>query len=327
MSKEHVLRKLKEADGYLSGQDLARDLDLSRNSIWKIMGKLKDEGYEIESQTNLGYKLLAVTDRLSKEEIQEAYPKIGNRLVVFESLDSTNDYAKTHQDKLADETIILTDHQTAGRGRYGRSFHSPKGTGLYFSYFFRGEHMPRPEFLTLAAAVAMRRALVGISLDPQIKWVNDIYLGDRKVAGILTEGEISLENLDMKYLVLGIGLNVNTDRFPEDLEGIAVSLKQAAGKSFDINQVAARVFQSLDEVLTGLRKSPEDPDYHAYSQALIQEFNDHLYLKGRQVELVGGNQAARQGRLLGVDEKGQIIIDTPEGPFSANYGEYSIKKG
>lgn len=321
MLKEKVLEELRSADGFLSGQRLADQLNVSRNAVWKAVKTLQEEGYEIVSVRNLGYRLDQATRRLSHQEIVRRLP-FEPRLLIFEELGSTNTYVKDHHKDLPDGTAVLARRQTMGRGRLGRSFYSPPEDGLYLSLLYKGETMPRPELVTVAAAVAAADVLISYGLSPSIKWVNDLMLGDKKAAGILTEGELELESGRMKYLVLGVGLNVNTDVFPEQLKSQAISLKQAAGRTFDINEVAAKLLCALDAQMK--RLSQDDLTYRETAREIIGSYNQRLYLKGQTVTLSGGNRPDLTGVLLGTDEAGRLLIRSKEETISASYGEYRL---
>lgn len=332
MSKEKILEILRQRDDFVSGQKLADDLLVSRNSIWKYIKALQEEGYEISSQTRLGYRLDKTTERLSPAEIIRLTGLPQDRLIALQEIDSTNTYLKTHQEGLADRTTVVTDHQTMGRGRFGRSFYSPKGSGLYFSVLYKGSAMPDPEFLTMAAALAVADVLSDLGLKPWIKWVNDVYVDERKISGILTEGEVELESGSMKYLILGIGINVNNEEFPDDLKDSASSLKLCAGRAFNLNEVCAALLKSLECYASQLVRRPgQEEVYRRAVEDLLARYNDKLLFKGETVILTGGNRPDIIGSLRGTDEHGHLMIQTAEGLRTAVYGEYrlsnSVKRG
>lgn len=327
MSKEKTLELLRNTEEYVSGQKLADELGVSRNTIWKYIKALQTEGYEIKSQTNRGYRLDKTTGRLSLPELVRFSEMDPGRFIVLDEVNSTNSYIKEHHESLSAGTVVITDYQTGGRGRYGRSFYSPAGEGLYFSILYKSSDMPDPEFLTIAAALAVSDVLSEFDLDPSIKWVNDVYVQGKKLCGILTEGEIELESNSMKYLVLGIGLNVNTSSFPEELNNIASSMKLTAGLTFDINEVAAKVIASVDKYNARLiRTKTFETDYQTSTAQLIKSFNEQLLFKGESVSLSGGNRQDIIGILLGTDEHGHLLVETEDGIKSAAYGEYHLNK-
>lgn len=327
MNKEKILAILRDNSDYVSGQKLAEELSVSRNTVWKYIKALQDEGYEIKSQTNRGYRLDKATGRLSRSELARNSGIDPERFLVFKEINSTNTYLKEHHEELEADTVVITDYQTGGRGRYGRTFYSPAGEGLYFSILFKGNVMPESEYLTMAAALAVSEVLKDYGLIPSIKWVNDIFVNDRKLCGILTEGELELESGRIKYLVLGIGINVNNIAFPEELAEIATSMKLSSGSSFDINEVGARMISSVDQYTRKLIRTPDSEEvYLANAADLIQKYNDRLLYKGETVTLSGGNREEITGTLLGTDAKGHLLLETSVGIKSAAYGEYQLNK-
>lgn len=325
MSKEKILEILMASNDYVSGQKLADELGVSRNTIWKHVRSLQQEGYGISSKTNAGYRLDQSTDRLSPSEILRLTGMNESQLVYFDEIGSTNNYLKEHHETLADHTVVLASHQTTGRGRFGRSFYSPETSGLYFSILYKGEHKPDPEYLTIAAALAVSDVMAGFGLQPMIKWVNDVYLDQRKVSGILTEGEVELESGSMKYLIVGIGLNVNNLEFPPELRSVAGSMKLSGGKDYDLNVVFDRLFRSLDHYSGQLVKtSRTEEEYRTSVQNILDRYNERLLFQGQLVTLSGGNREDLTGLLLGTDEQGHLKIQTAQGIQTAVYGEYQL---
>ena len=225
-TKDAVLEQLIKSGGnHLSGAKLAQELCLSRTAVWKAIEELRRDGYQISAVTNRGYTLIEQGDRLSLPAIRSFLRRkaIAEQIRLYPSLVSTNQTAK----QLALEgapsgTIVLADEQTGGRGRRGRSFFSPSGTGVYFTVIFRSElAADRAVMITTAASVAAARAIdkvTGGEPHAQIKWINDIYLGGKKICGILTDAVANMENGSFEYIVVGIGINTNnkTEDFPEE---------------------------------------------------------------------------------------------------------------
>ena len=324
MSKEKVLNILRNSDDFISGQTLADQLSVSRNTIWKYVKALVDEGYEIRSVTNRGYRIEKITQQLNETEILRQTSLLPEQLKVFKSLSSTNDWIKEHQEKLAPGTVVLTSQQTSGRGRQGRSFHSPADQGIYFSILYKGDLIPRFDFVTITAALAVTTVLEKLGFSPSIKWVNDIYINKQKVCGILTEGELELETGQMKYLVLGIGINVNNESFPAELSKVATSLRLASGHPLDLNELAAKLIGEVSQWMSLLLPQEKKADSRQAIDAIIQAFNQRLYLKGELVTLIAGSGLRVTGELVGTDEKGHILLDTTDGLCSFPYGEYRL---
>ena len=209
--KANVLEALEQADGkYISGNQLARETGVSRNMIWKIIGQLKAEGYCVEAVTNLGYRLITEnSDAVNEAEIQKYLDteSLGRKLEVYTETDSTNNRAKflAVNENAPDGTLIIAEKQTNGRGRMGRTFESPLGSGIYFTVVLRRHfEMQSAPLITSCVAVAVTEAIEKLSgADTKIKWVNDIFINNRKVGGILTEAGMNFETRQLDYAVVG----------------------------------------------------------------------------------------------------------------------------
>ena len=232
MSLKHdILLQLESAgERFLSGQELAARFGVTRAAVWKAVNALREEGAEIESVTNRGYRLAARPDLLSAEEIRSLLlPRFAEtEIAIFDRLDSPNNEGKRRlANGLQKPLLVIAAEQTEGRGRMGRSFYSPADTGLYMSLaLYAPEGFSGAVYTTTAAAVATARALETLSSLPvQIKWVNDLYLDGRKICGILTEAVTDFESGLVSGLVIGIGVNLRTPdgEFPEDIQKIAGS--------------------------------------------------------------------------------------------------------
>ena len=228
--KDEVLKELENNKGdYISGGQLADNLGVSRNSVWKAIKALEKSGYEINAIPNKGYCLAEKNDILSSYSIKQHLKNPHLDISVFSSVTSTNTILKEMAEQGAKEgTVIIAEEQTAGRGRTGKQFYSPKGTGIYISILLRPD-IPAEEslFLTTSAAVATARAIEDVS-DKRalIKWVNDIYLEDKKTCGILTEGAFNVETGKLDYAIVGIGINVciPDGGFPDNIKDIATAI-------------------------------------------------------------------------------------------------------
>ncbi|MDD4849491.1 MAG: biotin--[acetyl-CoA-carboxylase] ligase, partial [Gemmiger sp.] len=234
--KEAVLGLLGEGQGqYLSGEGLAARLGVTRASVWKAIKALQSEGYPIEAVTNRGYRLTPDYDLLSAAGVATLLegPAAVLRPEALPTVDSTNAHLRTRaQNGEGEGLVLLAGEQTAGRGRAGRAFHSPAGTGLYLSILLRPA-LPAADapLLTLAAAVAAAQAVEEVCNVPvEIKWVNDLLLGGKKICGILTEAALSLESGGVDYAVLGVGINLAPPAggWPEALGSLAGAVYPAA---------------------------------------------------------------------------------------------------
>lgn len=292
----------------LSGQDIAEQLGVTRAAVWKAVKALKDEGYTIKAANNRGYRLMGKSDVLSAEGIRlglrECYQN--NEIVVYKSLVSTNLEAKKRAlDGAGEGLLVLAEEQTGGRGRRGRNFASPIGTGIYMSFLFR----PSPELssdvvlITTAASVAVCRAIRDVlHEEPSIKWVNDVYLQGKKVCGILTEAVSDFESGRIDTVVVGIGINYREpkDGFPPEIRDVAGAVC-AEDSPAPRNVLVAAVANELFSLYEGLSDKAYMEDYRRWSNVL-----------GKNVRFTSGNDWA-YGQAVDIDEDGGLIIRMEDG--------------
>ena len=244
-----------------------------------------------------------------------------NQIFWFDTIDSTNTRAKEMAAAgLPHGTVLVAGHQTAGRGRLGRSFQSPAGLGVYMSVILRPNCPPEKLMhLTCAAAVAMCDAVEHAALiRPGIKWTNDLVLGSRKIAGILTELSVDAKTGLVDYAVVGIGINCRqrlTD-FPEEIQGFAGSLSMALDREISIAPVAAAMIDSLCTM---------SRDMFAPIEVLMERYRGDCITVGRDISLLRGD-TVRHGHAIGVDDLGALLVRFPDGHVEAvNSGEVSIR--
>lgn len=232
-----IIKALREKNGFVSGEELSREIGVSRTAIWKHIKELRENGYVIESRSKLGYRLSKSTEKIDKGVINEALETsyVGREILVFDSIDSTNSEAKRRTvSTFFNGLTLISEEQTDGRGRLGRNWTSPKGKGLWMSVVIKPEGIEPQQGskLTIVAAAAVAKAIEKITkLKVSIKWPNDIVCNGRKVCGILTE--MGADPDIINWLVLGIGINVNLDSedFPLEIRETGTSLKIEAEKS------------------------------------------------------------------------------------------------
>lgn len=304
--KEALLTTLADAgDEYISGASLAQKLGVSRNAVWKAVKSLESEGYTIESVTSKGYRLSMNNNRLSEKLIRARLTakEFGCELHVHDEIDSTNTAAK----KLASAgaphgTAVVADMQTMGRGRLGRSFVSPAGSGLYLSVIVRPElDISLTSMLTTAAAVAVAEAIELLSgANVGIKWVNDIYLGGKKLCGILTEASLGLEMHSLDYAVIGIGVNVSGS-FTGELAETATSIEAETGIRADRNFLCAAILDRLEKYTLTVAK-----------RGFLPEYRRREILTGNEITAVSGG-APLTGKALGIDDNANLIVEFPDG--------------
>lgn len=307
--KDNILAELElQRGGAVSGQALAERFGVSRNAVWKAVNALRQEGYEISSTTNRGYSLSPDCDRLSTSAISGLLEDKSLPVYVFDSIDSTNNECKRRIAQGEERFLVLSEEQTGGRGRSGKSFFSPKGTGLYMSLVIKADMgLENAVGITSYAAVCVARTIKKLTgRDCGIKWVNDVYLDGKKVCGILTEAVASFESGTVASVVVGIGVNLHASCVPEGLEHIVGFLDCGAVK----NELAAGIANGLLSYCAGDRSYMAD--YKRLSVVL-----------GRHVSYVINGQA-RQGIAVDIDDQGGLAVNTGSGVDILRGGEISL---
>lgn len=307
----------------VSGAMLASELGISRNSIWKAIHALRDEGYDIRSEQSKGYYLASAADILSQEAIERSLhllsiPETSLSVQLFESLDSTNNYCKNlpYNDP---SVAVLADYQSGGRGRLGRAFISPKGTGIYLTYSFRPAFpISQVTQVTTITAVLTHRVLSEISGEVLgIKWVNDIYRGSLKICGILTEALGSLENGNFERIIVGIGINCLPQEFPTELAGKAGTLTDSANPAFSRNEIASSLIAALHHAFDGVTDL-NNPEYLKY-------YRENCFIIGRSVDVLEPGKAPVAAYVEGIDSEYRLLVRTDEGTRALSGGEVSLK--
>ncbi|MDE6087873.1 MAG: biotin--[acetyl-CoA-carboxylase] ligase [Oscillospiraceae bacterium] len=251
--REIVLSALLCAEYSVSGAELAADCGVSRSAVWKVMEQLRAEGCEIESVPHRGYRLVSHPDLFCESYLKQAVRDCRTdwQFRHFKELDSTNNLAKALAARNAPSgTVVIADRQTAGKGRTGKSFYSPAGN-LYFSVIEK-LMLPISDMMSVTActAAAVFLALEQFGITTQIKWVNDLFLNQKKICGILSEGSFNAELLSMDYLVIGIGINLRHDAdCPEELQSIITDLETETGKRINKYDLLIEILKQLEILL------------------------------------------------------------------------------
>lgn len=319
--KDEVLKELENNKGdYISGGQLADNLGVSRNSVWKAIKALEKSGYEINAIPNKGYCLAEKNDILSSYSIKQHLKNPHLDISVFSSVTSTNTILKEMAEQGAKEgTVIIAEEQTAGRGRTGKQFYSPKGTGIYISILLRPD-IPAEEslFLTTSAAVATARAIKDVS-DKRalIKWVNDIYLEDKKTCGILTEGAFNVETGKLDYAIVGIGINVciPDGGFPDNIKDIATAIFDKQTDS--INKRSILIANLLDYFMEYYK------DFK--SKSYVKEYIERSMIIGKTITVIEGSKTS-VAKAIDIDKNCRLKVQFEDGTTKwLSSGEVSTK--
>jgi len=336
-----ILSQNQSENTAVSGEKLAEICGVSRAAIWKAVTNLRNQGYPIEGTTNGGYILQANADVFSQdnftEELSKEFPALKqSHIECFKEIDSTNTYAKrlltecgnlrnsigelTEAGKKYHKSIYVAESQTAGRGRLGRTFYSPEKTGIYLTVVYAPEGgITQPALLTAVSAVAICRVLKRLySINPQIKWINDIFVNGKKISGILTEGFTNFETGTIESAIIGIGINIsdNPDVFPEDVAKIAGSITGSSENKVSRCKLAAGI---AGEVLSILQED---------SAETMKEYKELSFLIGQTVEVhpvIGNETQNYNAKAVDIDNEAGLVVQLEDGTLKTlNSGEVSL---
>lgn len=321
--KGKVLKILEENKGRnISGEEIAKTLNISRTSIWKAINSLRNEGYVINAVTNKGYSLATNTDFISKEGISLYLNKSCSDIEIYnyKTISSTNEIAKNLALSGAKHgTVVISEEQTAGKGRLGRSFYSPANTGIYMSIILRPNLTAMDSVLiTTSSSVIICESIKKVTgIDCQIKWINDIYLNNKKVAGILTEASTNFESGTIDYLILGIGINFNQpkDDFPDELKSIASSLFNNNNNNINRNMLCAEIISNILDMIPRIKNYNFISEYKKRSIVLNQEI---IYIS---------SGISSKGKAININCDGSLVVEHDDGSIKIlNSGEVSIRR-
>lgn len=319
--KEEILRLLRSADGYISGQELCNRFGVSRTAVWKAINQLKEAGYEIEAQQNKGYRLMAAPDLMTEAEIKSLMHTewVAKEVLYFDTIDSTNTKAQELAEKgYPSGTLVVADKQESGKGRRGRSWVSPSGTGIFMTLMIKPDINPNnASMLTLVAALAVAKAITSVTGEEAlIKWPNDIVINSKKVCGILTEMNAQFDYIN--HIVVGIGINVHNESFPEEISQMASSLMiEAGGKRFHRAQIIAETMSYFEQYYDTFLKTQD-------LSALVREYDELLVNMNKAVRVLDPKEPF-DGKAMGITPKGELIVDTWESRKLVSSGEVSVR--
>ncbi|MEJ6952499.1 biotin--[acetyl-CoA-carboxylase] ligase [Natronospora cellulosivora (SeqCode)] len=337
-----LLKLLKEnKNDFISGEEMSSYLEVSRTTIWKHIKKLREQGFMIESITNKGYSLQGEPDSIIPEEIilDLNTGEIGREILTFDKLDSTNNSAKelAREGNYQSGTVVLAEEQLKGKGRLGRSWYSPPGTGLFFSIILKPKNLAplKAPFLTIVACLAVVEAIrdtyknIGdISQEKEnqlnevclegleIKWPNDILLNKKKISGILSEMSADMDIIN--YAVVGIGVNVNQENFPEEIKTIASSLKIEKQKKVDRKELFKLILEYFEQYYSLLVNEQE--------KILLEKWKEYLNILNENVLIINNEEKIR-GRVINISERGELILEAENGKTHSFWaGDVSLRK-
>ncbi|KAA8786326.1 biotin--[acetyl-CoA-carboxylase] ligase [Paenibacillus amylolyticus] len=307
---EDLLHMLLHADGkFVSGEEISRQLSISRTAVWKHVNKLRDMGYEFEAVSRKGYRLVTRPESIDETALQLALKTttFGRKAIMLSSTSSTQaDVLKLAEEGESEGAVVFAEEQTGGRGRFGRKWFSPPGKGIWMSVLLRPElplnHTPQ---LTLMTGVAVCRAIRAFTgAEAGIKWPNDLLINDRKICGILLESAV--EDHEVRYCIAGIGVDVNFDLqdYPKDLQQIATSIQIETGQAIDRTGLAAAILTEMEHL------------YFLYQKegfGVISTLWEALSVSLNRQVTVTNPQGVIEGTAVGLDYSGALVVETQDG--------------
>lgn len=316
--KEKILQELiNNKDKLITGTYIAEHLNITRSYVSKVINEFINSGHVIDIQDRSGYiyrnsnKHINITKKDINHEI--------NNIYILDKVDSTNKYLKELANNGEDEiTVVIAKEQTAGRGRLGRSFVSNSGKGIYMSILLRPTFgIELSKRITSLTATALSEAIDEVTkLNTKIKWVNDIYVNDKKLAGILTEGHTNFESGKVEYIVVGIGINLYKQIFPDNLDNIITTVEDETNKVFSINKIIESILNKLIYYYINIKDNIH-----------INEYRKRSYVINKNVELnIHGN--IKYGKVLDIDDEGELIVlinDKKETIYSGEITKVRLK--
>lgn len=318
--KAAILKILRETGDYVSGQEICEKLGVSRTAVWKVIRQLQEEGYQVDAARSRGYRIIDGPDVMTAEEVESLLDTewAGKPVVYYPETDSTNIRIRHLGDEGAPHgTLAVADRQTAGRGRRGRTWESPGGSCIYMSILLRPDLAPeKAPMLTLVMACGVAEGIMDCAdVKVQIKWPNDIIVSGKKLAGILTEMSTQVDYIN--HVTVGVGINVNVQNFPEEIQ-TATSLLSEIGTQTKRAPVIAAVMKHFEE------------NYKIFMQTedmsgLMKKYSSLLVNHGREV-LILEKDAEYKAYAEGINQKGELVVRREDGTVeNICAGEVSVR--
>jgi BirA family biotin operon repressor/biotin-[acetyl-CoA-carboxylase] ligase len=323
MLKDEVLSILENSCGdSISGTVMGNKLHLTRAAVWKAVKALREDGYLIEAIQNKGYCLIQQNSQISIAGIRKTLDTqiLGNTIELLKSVNSTNEYIKiAAQNRAAEGLVVIAEQQTSGKGRQGRSFSSPLGSGIYMTVLLRPNLIADDAaFVTVTAAVAVSQAIERVAgFVPEIKWINDIFYNSKKLCGILTEASLECESGRVQYIAVGIGINMSAtaSNLPHELQDTATSIFNITGYEVSRNALIASILNQLEYCLNKLQND---------RQYILEQYKNRLFILGKTVALKT-HKSSETVTVIDIDSYAHLIVKLSDGTMTAvSSGEVSI---
>lgn len=319
--KSKILRMIRTCTDYISGQEICDTLGVSRTAVWKVVKQLQAEGYDIEGVNNKGYRLVSYPELITAPELMSRANTqwAGQRVFYQSETESTNEDAKEWAEEGREHGfLVVADQQTGGKGRRGRGWSSPSGTSISMSLLLRPEFAPnQASMLTLVMALAVAEVIHNLTeLEVKIKWPNDVIIGGKKVCGILTEMNAEMDYIH--YVVVGVGINVNTKEFPEEIKSIATSLLLEKGEAVNRSDLILGIMDLFEFYYGEFVKAG---DFSIF----VDLYDKYLVNKDAQVKVLDP-KGEYVGTATGVNDYGELIVQREDGQFTrVSSGEVSVR--
>lgn len=312
--RNKLLKILQEnKNEFVNGNELAKLFDVSKMAISKQVKNLRNDGYIIESKPNKGYRLLHNKDSIDIDYISSKIDTFYSNIEFFKTIDSTNNYLKINN-QLKQGHIVIADNQSEGRGRSNRKFFSPLNSGIYLSILLK----PKDSVLNLLkltslTAVAVNEAIKEhYPVNSQIKWVNDILIDNKKVSGILLEASLEMNTANLEYLIIGIGINVHKQKFPDDLKEIATSIENNCDLYISRNELIVSVLNNLSEIYNDMNNS-----------IYMDKYRNNSAIINKKIEYTINNKTSN-GIVVKIDNMGHLHINDNNEIIIMNSGEIKM---
>lgn len=297
-----ILEILRQKEGFVSGEELGRQLSVSRAAVWKGIKKLREEGYVIEAVTNRGYRLIREESLYNARELEAGMTtkRLGRPVHFYTETDTTNNRARELALEGAPEgTLVVAERQTAGRGRRGKVWESPVGVGIWMSLILRPEILPaEASVLTLMSGLATAEGIEAVTgLHAGIKWPNDILVNGKKTVGILTE--MDCEMTQVHFVIPGIGINVNTEEFPPELRHVATSLFLESGKTHSRCALVQKIMERMEAYYDSFLESGN-------FFSMLAAYESRCVTLGREVHVLG--RESFWAEALSITPEGELLV-------------------